>query len=248
MFASFFNSFFGPVLKLSQPWPILIVSLSITLLITIVYKLMTDQEMMKGLKDDVKKLQKTIKEFKDDPKKMMEVQKEMMDKQLKMMSHSIKPTFITLIPIIIIFGWLSSTFVYEPILPGQEFSTTISFVEGSGGDAAISVPDEIELIDNVTKTITNDKVSWKLKGESGEWVLGYEYNNQSYTMNILITEDYGYKDVIKTFKNNVVNSIEIGYDKIIVLNIFGWKLGWFGSYIIFSIIFSLLLRKMMRLH
>jgi len=64
----------------------------------------------------------------------------------------------------------------------------------------------------------------------------------------LITDDYGYKDPVKKFKNNVVKSIKVGYEKIIVLNLFGWKLGWLGSYIIFSIILSMSLRKLMGLH
>jgi len=248
MFTEFFNSIFGPVLRLSQPWPILIISLMITLIITLVYKFMTDQEMMKKLKGEVKKLQEDIKEFKDDPKKMLEVQKEMMDKQLKMMSHSIKPTFITLIPIIIIFGWLSSTMAYDPIMSGQEFDTTINFVEGTGGEVTIATPDEIEVIGNKTKKIVNDQVTWNLKGDKGEWILEYRYNDKPYTMDVLITDDYGYKEPIKKFKNNVVKSIEVGYEKIIVLNLFGWKLGWLGSYIIFSIILSMLLRKLMGLH
>ncbi len=248
MLTSFFNSIFGPVLKLSQPWPILIISLVITFFITLVYKFMTDQEMMKKLKEEVKKLQADIKQFKEDPKKMLEIQKEMMEKQFKIMSHSIKPTFITLIPIIIIFGWLSSTMAYYPITPGEEFNTTINFVEGTGGEVTIVVPDGIEVIGNKTKAIVNDKVSWKLKGEEGEWTLEYRYNDKPYTIDILINNNYGYKDPIKKFKNSVVKSIEIGYKKIVVLNLFGWKIGWLGSYIIFSIVISILLRKLMRLY
>ncbi len=248
MFDAFFNSVFGPILRLSQPWPVLIISLMITLLITIVYKFMTDQEMMKKTKQEVKELQQDIKQFREDPKKMIEVQKEMMDKQFKMMGHSMKPTFITLIPIIIIFGWLNSTMAYEPINPGEEFVTTMSFIEGAAGEATLIVPDAIEVFGNKTKPIVNGEINWKLKGNAGEWILEYDYNDKPYTIDVLITENHGYKDPVKRFKNSIVKSISIGYEKIIVLNLFGWKIGWLGSYIIFSIILSLLLRKMMRLH
>ena len=108
VFDSFFDAVFGPILGLPNPLGLLIISFILTAIITVIYKYMTDQELMKTLKEDIKAMQKQMKELKDNPEKMMAVQKEAMQKNMKYMMHSMKPTLITFIPIIIIFGWLRS--------------------------------------------------------------------------------------------------------------------------------------------
>jgi len=115
MFDSFFNAVLGPLIAWSPLGTIIIVAFILTLLITIVYKLMTDQDLMKSLKAEIKDFQKEMKNHKDNPSKMMELQKEAMGKNMKYMKHSMKPTLITFIPIILVFGWLRTT--YTPIGP-----------------------------------------------------------------------------------------------------------------------------------
>lgn len=237
---------FGPLLALPQPWPILIVSLVATLIVTLIYKFATDQTAMKAIKDEVKVLQNKIKELKENPKEAMEVQKEAMEKQMKLMKHSFKPMLLTFIPVIIIFGWLNANMIYEPIMPGQEFSTTVYFMEGSGGEVTIAVPEGVEVLENETKEIDDDKASWGLKGEEGEYTLKYNYNEKVYSKDVLITADHGYKEPVKKFKKNVVKSIEISQKKITVMNLFGLKMGWLATYIIFSIILSMILRKLLK--
>ena len=46
-----FNPVFGPLMSLPQPLPIILIAFSMTLLIALVYKWMTDQKLMKQLKD-----------------------------------------------------------------------------------------------------------------------------------------------------------------------------------------------------
>ena len=105
-FSDFLNPVLGPVMNLPNPWNLLLVSFILTGIITLLYKFLTDQKLMKELKDEMKGFQKEIKGLKDDPKKMMEVQKQAMEKNMKYMIQSLKPTLFTFIPIIFIFGWL----------------------------------------------------------------------------------------------------------------------------------------------
>ncbi|RME55497.1 DUF106 domain-containing protein [Candidatus Woesearchaeota archaeon] len=105
------ESIFDPTLgwllsNLPSPWGLFAVSFLLTLLITLIYKWVTDQELMKTLKEDMKSMQKELKELKDDPQALMAKQKEVMEKNMKYMMHSFKPMLITFIPIILIFGWL----------------------------------------------------------------------------------------------------------------------------------------------
>lgn len=105
-FTSFLDPVLGPFMGIPSPWNLLLLSFLLTLIMTLLYKYLTDQKLMKELKDDMKELQKEMKLLKDNPTKMMEVQKKAMEKNMKYLLQSLKPTLITFIPILIIFEWM----------------------------------------------------------------------------------------------------------------------------------------------
>ncbi len=248
-FDTILNPIFGPLLKLSPLWAIIIISLVIAVIITFVYKWMTDQNLMKSLKGDIKKFQKEMKELKHEPQKVMAIQKKAMQTNMKYMMHSMKPTLITFLPIILIFGWLNAHLAYDPINPGEEFTTTVMFQEGVAGNASIIAPEQIKVISDIEAVIVDNKITWTLKGEAGEYLLEYVIEDRKYSKDLLITDKQEYKQPIKIIKNDdKINTIQINQEKIKPLNLFGWRVGWLGTYIIFSIIFSMSLRKLMKLH
>ncbi len=89
---------------------ILILSFIVTLFITIITYYMTDRVRMKELRDKQKALRLEIKKYRDNPQKMMELNKQMMEDMPEQLKHSFKPMIITMIPILIVFAWLRSTF------------------------------------------------------------------------------------------------------------------------------------------
>lgn len=98
-------------------WSILLISIGLSLVVTLVYKFMTDQTLMKELKKELKNNQKRIKESRGDPEKMMAIQRETMHTNMKYMSQSMKPMIITIIPFLIIFAWLRSIFEGTIVIP-----------------------------------------------------------------------------------------------------------------------------------
>ena len=160
------NLIFGPLLKLDPFWAILILSFVISLVIVVIYKWTTDQNLMKQLKDEIKEFQKQMKTLKEDPKKMMAVQKQATQTNMKYMMHSLKPTLITFIPIIIIFGWLTANLAYDPILPNQEFSVIMSLEKGTSGSVIIDVPEGVVLTGDATKEISDGQVIYTMKGKA----------------------------------------------------------------------------------
>ena len=82
VFESLLDPVFSPLLQLHPLWGIAIISLILTWIITLVYKWVTDQKLMKELKDDIKSVQKEMKEFKDNPAKVIEIQKKAMEKNI----------------------------------------------------------------------------------------------------------------------------------------------------------------------
>lgn len=252
MLESIINPIFAPLLKMSPFWAILIISLAIAVIITLVYKLMTDQVLMKSLKQEVKQHQKEMKEHKGDPQKASAIQKKAMEKNMKLMMQSMKPTLITFIPIIIIFGWLNSHMAFLPIMPDTDFTTTAYFQKDTVGEITLEVPDELELMSDSTQEINGVLVSWTLKGPAGRYILDYSFGNEKQTRKLLITEEAGqYETTKQLVKNSRIKELRIDNSPLKPLgdlSIFGWRPGWLGTYIILSIIFSMSLRKIFKLH
>jgi len=246
MFENFLNPIFAPLLKIPVFWSLLIIALLVAVIITLVYKWMTDQHLMKSLKEEIKEFQKKMKELKHDPQEVMKVQKRAMETNMKYMMHSMKPTLITFIPIIIIFGWLNAHLAYDPIMPGQEFTTTALFEKNTFGEISLTVPEGLELISNGTQEIVDSQAVWALKGDAGSYLLEYEFNGESHTKDLLITEERDYAKPVETVKNSKLRQLKIDMQKIKPIP--GIPLGWLGTYIILSIVFSMTLRKILKLH
>ena len=111
---------------------IFLISVILSLLVTLAYKYMTDQTLMKELKQQLKKSQQRIKEAKGDPEKMMAIQKESMHTNMKYMTQSMKPMIVTMIPFLIIFAWLRSIFAGLVIIPLGFHVPLSSFETGLG--------------------------------------------------------------------------------------------------------------------
>ncbi len=245
---SFLDPVLNPLLGLPVLWVVIIISFVIAVIIIVIYKFTTNQNLMKELKEEMKSFQKQMKELRQNPEKMMEVQKKAMKTNMKYMSHSMRSTLFTFIPIILIFGWMTAHLAYEPILPGQEFTTTAVFQEGASGEIGLIIPKGISLGGEAIKEISDSKVVWVLKGDAGEYLLEYKFNEEKHTQEILITDEQSYENPIAKIKNSQLKSLEINNKPMKLLNLFGWKIGWLGTYIIFSIVFSMVLRKLFKVY
>jgi len=96
------------------------ISVGVSLFISIINYFVLDKDKVKAMKIRQKELQKEIKNNKDNPAKVMELQKEMMGQVGDNFKHSLKPMLITIIPILVVFGWIKGVFA-ETTLAGSWF-------------------------------------------------------------------------------------------------------------------------------
>ncbi len=258
-FASIFNPIlnpiFKPLLSLDPFLSILIITFIITLISTLIYKKMTDQEVLKSIKQEMKEIRNQMKEFKHDTEKVSELQKKSMEKSMMQFKQTMKPMFITMIPILIIFAWFYSHLSFYPIMPNEEFSTSVYFQEAVDKEIELIVPENIELLSNRIQEVKHYKkeglisdkdiyeANWTLKGKAGGYVLTYEYEGEEYTKELLITSENEYEEPSKRVSDSDIKEIKINNRE---LEIFGLR--WFWIYLISAIIFNTLLRKLMKVH
>lgn len=245
MFEQFLDPVLKPLLGLPPILMVLIVSFGVTIFTTLVYWLVTDQKKMKSHKKRMKEINKEMKNNKHDISKVQELQNELLKINGEYMKHSFKPTIITLIPLLILFGWMNMNLTYDPIMAGDNFTTTVDFVKGSYGNITIDVPEQITLYGEKTRQVGNE-VSWLMSAnESGEYDLVYTYGKETYYQEIIVGEPMN--KPTQTMKDSAITQISFDNKKLVVLNLGFWTMGWLSIYIISSVLLSMGLRKLLKI-
>jgi len=260
---SILDPFLRPLLILNPLLAVIIISFIISIVMLFVYKKLTDQSLLKRLKDEIKELQAEMKTLKDKPEKMMKVQKRMMETNSKYMMKSLKPNLFTIIPIIFIFGWLNANMAFYPLIANTQFSITAQFEEGTTGNIELIPPDGITVITALDQEILNDKAEWVLQGDAGTYTVEYKYNDDEFNHKLIVVDnfkdrryakpvlrakDLGIKSDLKSI--TISNKRVIPFAKIPLIRDIPWvgNWGWLGTYILFSITFSIILRKRLKVY
>ncbi|HLD33121.1 MAG TPA: EMC3/TMCO1 family protein [Candidatus Nanoarchaeia archaeon] len=243
-----FNPVLNPILQLLGPfWALLVISFVLSLIATIVYKYATNQSEMKRLREDMKEHQKKMRESKDNPDALIDLQKQAMSAQMQYMKQSLRPTLITFLPIILVFGWLSAHLAFAPIMVGDTFNVTVAMDPAAIGAVRLVVPDGLDVTDAQKNASANVLFTVDAKKE-GNYFIDVEHDGKIYSKDVIVTDEQRYAEPAKTYDGSV-KSITLGYQKLIVLPI-GFRnwFGWLGVYILFSIVFSMGLKKLFKLH
>ncbi len=253
MFSNLLDPVMNPLLNLSYLAAIIIVSFFITIIVTLVYKFSTDQEKMKSLKKDLNNFNKEIKKLqRKDPKKALDMQSKMMSKNMEYMKHSFKSTLYTLIPLIIIFSWLNANMAYMPLEPDKEFSVLAYFDDTAVGSVSLNSTPSLVFVNGQTQEINENKAVWRLKAEEGDYMLIIDYGDNIYDKEIRVSSEKGeYHPVIEKYNIGPLKQVNVPHDPVLPfgnIRLFGWTPGWLAAYIIFSLIFSTGLRKLMKVY
>ncbi|MFT7615448.1 MAG: uncharacterized membrane protein (DUF106 family) [Candidatus Woesearchaeota archaeon] len=241
---------FVPLLKLGAFWTVVILSAVAALLINIVQKLVTDQHLMKELRSQMKKLQAKAKTLKDQPDKMMAVQGDIMKKNFAYMKESFKATFITMIPLLLVFAWLPLHVAYEPIAAGEDFSVSAFVKKNVAGDVLLVISDGLTLVSPESQTVSKDnrEATWTLNGPVGEHTVSYSYLDETINQSLTISDGREYARAEIRAKDSYFDRVKVGYEKNVLLDLGFFQGGWIVTYILFSIIFSLSFKKLLGLH
>ena len=182
---------------------------------------------------------------------LMKVQKEAMKANMEYMKQSLKPTLVTMLPIILIFTWMAGHLSFEPIYPGEAYSVTAAFKEGVGGKTELLVGAGTTLVSEAKQDIKDGSVTWNLKSTLGEHVLAVKVGETQQQKKVLITKELKYAEAVSLYQHSDLEKIAVNYNKLKPmgqLSLFGWQPGWLGIYFIFSIVFSLGLRKLLKIY
>jgi len=246
-----FDTLLSPFLVLPPLAAVILMAAIVALLSTLATKYFTKQDEMKALKEEMKALQSQMKELKAHPEKALEVQQRSMEANLKYMSHSMRGTLFSLLPIIIIFNWMSGHFGYIPIGPEQQFTMTAQMVPGYTELVTLSeiIPAGLEVVGPSSVAAVGDRATFALKGKAGDYVVSFASGNTTAERSVRITSERKFSPQAVDVKNGVFEQLSVDYQKLILLPV-GYKdwFGWFGTYFFAVILVSSLLRKYMKVY
>ncbi|MEM4397714.1 MAG: EMC3/TMCO1 family protein [Candidatus Woesearchaeota archaeon] len=268
------NNFLNWLLNINPALSILFISFILSLIITLVNKFLTNQKLRKEIREDQIKLQKEIRTEKNNPKKLSKINTRLMEINLKYMNESMKATLFTLIPFWLVFGWLNTHMGYYPIKPNTDFTLTAVFSDdflknksglSDNNYVLLKLPENLKFADKESEKKELQKtLSWKLNGLEGIHKIELIFNNKTFEKEILISNSREYLPVEKSFKKCFLWScsseglelIKIEQEQIKpfkdipLINSIPWigGFGWFGVYFLFSIIFSIVLRKVFKVY
>jgi uncharacterized membrane protein (DUF106 family) len=100
----------GALLNWEMTVGMLIIVMVITVITTLVQKYATDQDKLRELKKDQKKLQEEMKKHRSEPQKMKALQKKQMEMMPQTMKLSMRSIIDTGIPFVLFFRWFDDFF------------------------------------------------------------------------------------------------------------------------------------------
>jgi uncharacterized membrane protein (DUF106 family) len=106
----------NPLLSWSVFWGMTFIVFVITLVMTFVQKYGTDQETLKYIKKEQKRIQADMKKYKEHPEKVMQLNKEQMEFMGKMFKLSMGSIVYTAIPFVLLIRWFSDYFTANTFL------------------------------------------------------------------------------------------------------------------------------------
>ena len=255
-----FFDFMNILLTLPPAVAILIVSIGVSIATSLVYKYTTNQKLMREIKENVKRLQAEARATKE-PAKAAEIQKEMMKRSMQQFNSSTNSMFITFIPLLMFFGWLGTHIAYSPLSVGEQFTTTMSVEKDVTGLASLNVSEGLQLLSESNQTINNGKAQWKLKyDKEGIYNLSYQQGSNSLSEQFNFSKDRRYYQAAnkpaflkpgQLPKESTIKQITIDLKPIHPFGNFtvlGWMPGWFITYIVFSLLCQMAIRKLFKIY
>ena len=94
---------------------IMVISLIVTIFMTLVRYFVTDKELMKEIREKQKWIREEMKRHRDNADKIAELNKQMMEHFPAQMRQTFKMMLLTMIPLLILLGWLRGVFAQTTI-------------------------------------------------------------------------------------------------------------------------------------
>jgi hypothetical protein len=266
VFGGLFDLLFFPFRRLDAWFGMAFISLLTGLLMLLIFRLTSNQEGIRKVKDKIKAHLLELRLFKDNMGVTMEAQGRILGANLRYIAYSAKPMLVMMVPLVLILIQLNLWFGYEPLRPGESAILKVNLEKSARVmelEAALEAPPGIEVETPPLRLEEQKEIDWRLRARAGgvhELVLKIE--GQSLAKSVAVGRgSLGRISPVKVrrrFFEEVLNpgekplpsqvpvrSIEVVYPPK-RMNFLGWRLHWLIAYFALSILFGFALKRPFR--
>ncbi len=226
---------------------IILVSITVGASGQVAYLYLIDHEMLKTSKVKLKELQQQLKQFKPGDENFKQLYSQIMAENSKMMKQSFKPTYVTIIPFLIIFLVMSAYLSTVPIVVGSSVHMVLSgAVNGtlSFSSACVTISNS----SNITISSTKLPQGFTARTNSATCTAFLSQNGKTYNASLsgLIgshaTKTYKLANASMVFTPNPVVVAKLPFSLPFIGNI----INWFWAYVFFSFLASITLNRIFK--
>ena len=258
---SFLDSWFRPFITQSPTLVVFLFSVALAFLSVVTYKYTTNQKVLKELKEKMNNIQKKMKDLRKDfnnkesQKEITRLNTELVKISGQQMKHSMRSTLFTLIPFLLLFGWLAAHYTYMPLYPNQTFNVTLTSMNNIQNLSLETVPGNLSVINKTTQKVAMKNNinniyyirTFTLRGPSGKYSLNFKKGNDTMiTKNIIITTNSEYTKQKEVYKDKGI-TLTVS-NKPLKMKLLGISMSWFWYYFIITVIFSSIFRKLLKVY
>ena len=230
---------------------IILVSLGVGVSGQLAYMFIVDHELVRSSKGRLKQIQLQLKQVKPNDPQFKPLYSELMAENSKIMKQSMKPTFVTIIPFLIVFLIMSSYFSYAPIGLAAPIHTTLagslSGELSSVGGCAVFQTQQAKNSTSLNVSSSKLPLSASTFIDSRNCLLSFSADKVTNTTNI--SGSIGSTSTKKYTVNGL--SIELFPPVLVVATLpfsipfIGSQLTWFWAYFIISLLSGLILNRIL---
>lgn len=268
-----FSSFIGQIFDLiflpfrsHNPWfAMVFISFLTGLLMLFIFRLTSDQEGIRRVKDKIKAHLLELRLFKDSLPVTLRAQGQILKHNLRYIGYSAKPMLIMLIPLGVILTHLNLWFGYEALGVGETTILKLALKENADAltlEAAVEAPVGLAVETPPLRLAEPGEIDWRIRAnEEGVHELRIRVAGQSLTKTVTVAakplamicpiKAAGFLDGLlypgeKPISSRIpVTSVEVDYPAK-RLNLFGLDLHWLIPYLVLSILFGFVFRRPLR--
>ncbi len=269
-----FNGIFGRVFDVvffpfrgMTPWAgITIVSLLTAVLMLFVYRVFSDQEKIRTVKDRIIAHLLEIRLYRESLPVTFNAQGKILQYNVQYLGLSLRPVLVMIVPLVLALFQMDLWFGHEPLKPGESAMVKVRLKDGRTPSRArvdLRIPPGIVLETPPLRIDLGGEVDWRIRAlEPGSRDLTVEVDGHPLSKRVVV----GAKPLsrisavrvagnwIERLENpgepaitqaSAVDSLEIGYPAR-RMDFLGWRLHWLVVYFALSVLFGLALKGLFR--
>ncbi|MGC8533608.1 MAG: EMC3/TMCO1 family protein [Candidatus Parvarchaeum sp.] len=227
---------------------VILISIAVGASGQIAYLFIVDHELVRASKARIKELQQKMKGMKPDHPEFKPTYSELMSENSKIMKQSMKPTFITFVPFLIVFLLMSSYFSYAPVALGSPITATFS---GNINGTLFSANNCITFNghNNISISIFSNDTSLKMTAnitKSGTCTLLLSTSGKVYNKSFsLVGQSKVQTITLNSSKVEFIPNTFIVTKLPFSLPLIGNELNWYWTYLIITFITSITLNRIL---